>query len=531
MVAFGRLWTSGQIRPPRGGGRPGLELSCDRRNGNLFSRHQQQEGVKGKIIMGLKGPKHSQGAPKAVETSVGKSLGDSTQRATLIEPSKAQGSSGVKMYPGEGEVRTSASVSMDVGGPVGADEPTGLAEDFLAPSPQPDIAVMRIDPIFRSGYDLNMGSKWIWQQIGWPKFSWDKGALVVPLAKAEGAQGRLRMLSQILSPAMTQEALAEILKVEGVSTSAIEGKYLDPGSVAASVARHLGLPAPEGASVSRDSEGVISVLMDATARFQEPLTEARLCGWQKSMFPESKDQKGILVGALREGWVGVLSGTIGRERVHFEGVPAHTVKENLQRFLDWFNASAEEPALVRAGIAHLWLVTIHPFDDGNGRVSRAVTDLAIAQMERRPDYLFRMSGRIEAVKGDYYAALIEAQGFGKGLDITPWLVWFSNQVAEACSSSEKIIQRTLAKATFWVHHSGTDLNPHQRKALNRLLDAGPGGFAGGLTAKKYAGLTHVSIPTATRHLAELVVLGCLIQSGGGRSTSYDIPWEQFIIQP
>lgn len=439
--------------------------------------------------------------------------------------------------PAKGKIgaKAAAATAMKVGGPVAleADSPgedllVPFAETLSAISPHKDIAVMRIEPIITSGGDSITAFRWIWQQAEWPKFSWDRGALVDALAKAEGAQGRLRMLGQILDPGMTREALAEILKVEGISTSAIEGKHLDPGSVAASVARHLGLPTPEGASVSRDSEGVIGVLMDATARFREPLTEARLCGWQKSLFPESKDQHGIRVGALREGWVGVLSGAIGHERVHFEGVPKHAVKENIQGFLDWFNAPAEEPAVVRAGIAHLWLVTIHPFDDGNGRVSRAVMDLAMAKAEGRPDYLFRMSGRIEAVKGDYYAALIEAQAFKKGMDITPWLAWFSTQVAEACSDSEKIIQRTLAKAKFWVHHRETDLNPSQRKALNRLLDAGPGGFEGGLTARKYAGLTRNSIPTATRHLTELATLGCLVQRGGGRSTSYDIPWEQLL---
>ncbi len=414
--------------------------------------------------------------------------------------------------------------------PDGAIPHTQSPQEALAGIPIPNVAraMRRIEPIITSSDDLIMNSKWIWQQADWPRFSWDRTALVEPLTRAEGAQGRLRMLGQILDPVMTREALAEILKIECLSTSAIEGKHLDPGSVAASVARHLGLPAPHGAFESRDSEGVVSVLMDATARFQEPLTEARLCGWQKALFPESRDQQGILVGALREGWVGVLSGAIGRERVHFEGVPAHTVKEILQGFLEWFNAPAEEPAVVRAGIAHLWLVTIHPFDDGNGRVTRAVTDLAMAQAEGRPDYLFRMSGRIEAMKLDYYTALGDAQGIGKGVDITLWLDWFANQVAEACTASEKIIQRTLAKATFWVRHRETDLNPHQRKVLNRLLDAGSGGFEGGMTARKYAGLTRNSIPTATRHLTELAALGCLVQKGGGRSTSYDIPWDELI---
>lgn len=433
-------------------------------------------------------------------------------------------------------VQTAATVSMDAGGPVGAEEPTGLVEDLLMPfaaetllSPsRMDLAVMGIDPIITSRNDLNMATKWIWQHPEWPKFSWDRGALAEPLTKAEGAQGRLRMLGQVLDPKMTKEALAEILKVEGISTSAIEGKHLDPASVATSVARHLGLSSPKGGPISRDAEGVISVLMDATARFQEPLTEARLCDWQKALFPESRDQRGIIVGDTREGWVGVMSGAFGREQVHFEAVPADSVKENLQGFLDWFNTPAKEPAVVRAGIAHLWLVTIHPFDDGNGRVTRAVTDLALAQAEGRPDYLFRMSGRIESVKRDYYAALNHTQLFEGGMNITPWLGWFANQVAGACKDSEKVIQRTLAKATFWVRHRETDLNPNQRKVLNRLLDAGPDGFDGGMTAKKYAGLTKASIPTATRHLAELATLGCLIQKGGGRSTSYDIPWEQYL---
>lgn len=441
-----------------------------------------------------------------------------------------------KTLPGqEKAVAPPAATAMQVGGPValeadipGEDLLAPFAEAMSAPEPQTNLAVMRIDPIITSRSDRNVVTRWIWQQPEWPKFSWDKGALAEPLAKVEGARGRLRMLGQVLDERMTKEALAEILKVEGISTSAIEGKHLDPASVAASVARHLGLPSGKGGPVSRDAEGVISVLMDATARFQEPLTEARLCDWQKALFPESRDQRGILVGGTREGWVGVISGAFGREQVHFEAVPADTVKENLQGFLDWFNSPAEEPAVVRAGIAHLWLVTVHPFDDGNGRVTRAVTDLALAQAEGRPDYLFRMSGRIEAVKRDYYAALNSAQLFENGMNITPWLGWFANQVAGACENSEKIIQRTLAKATFWVQHRETDLNPHQRKVLNRLLDAGPDGFEGGMTAKKYAGLTKASIPTATRHLTELAELGCLVQKGGGRSTAYNIPWGQLI---
>lgn len=475
--------------------------------------------------MGLRGPKQANSQPKAAqgqETPV--------EKAGVVRPPDSTSISMGRHAAAPNAMTPSVQEALVAAPGLGFlnEFMPNAHETLVQPPSQKDLAVMRIEPIITSWDDSKMVSKWIWQLPEWPRFTWDRAALVEPLTKAEGAQGRLRMLGQILDPRMTREALAEILKVEGISTSAIEGKHLDPASVAASVARHLGLPAPQGASVSRDSEGVVGVLMDATARFQEPLTEARLCGWQKALFPESRDQQGILVGALREGWVGVLSGVIGSERVHFEGVPAHTVKENLQGFIDWFNTPAEEPAVVRSGIAHLWLVTIHPFDDGNGRVTRAVTDLAMAQGEGRPDYLFRMSGRIEAVKRDYYAALNEAQLFEKGMDITPWLTWFVKQVAEACSGSEKIIQRTLAKATFWVRHRETDLNPHQRKAINRLLDSGPDGFEGGMTARKYAGLTHTSIPTATRHLTELLAMGCLVQRGGGRSTAYNIPWDALL---
>ena len=374
-----------------------------------------------------------------------------------------------------------------------------------------------------------MKPRWIWQHPEWPQFKWDSGELAVPLAHAAGAQGQLRMVSRILDKDLTQEALAQLLQHEGVNTSAIEGKPLNPASVAASVARHLHRPWDPLAPLSRDAEGLVGVLCDATERHSEPLTIERLCTWQKALFPESEEGPGrIATGVLRPGEVLVQSGPIGREIVHFEGIPRKDLQQGMDRFVSWFNASKvslNNP--LRAGLAHLWLVTLHPFEDGNGRITRAVTDMAFAQEEGRNDFLYRMSSRINAVRGEYYAALSVTQSLEGGMDITPWLKWFLAQIPASCADSERIIKQILAKATFWAEHRDLSLNVRQRNVLNRLLDAGPGGFEGGVNARKYEALAKTSKASATRDLAELLQTGCLTRiGGGGRSTSYDIPWDR-----
>lgn len=389
------------------------------------------------------------------------------------------------------------------------------------------LPVERIESIFTSGDEMNTNKQWIWQHPDWPQFQWDMGALVAPLGRARQTQGRLNMAKDLLSPALAREALAEILKVEGISTSAIEGKHLNPASVAASVARHLGLPEQKSTPRSRDAEGLVSLLIDACEGYKDPMTMERLCSWQKALFPEGRsDLQSITVGHIRPSEVSVESGVIGRETVHFKAVPRASLEENLSSFLDWFNRSnGDLDGLIRAGVAHLWFVTIHPFEDGNGRITRAITDMAISQDENSSENLFRMSSRILKVKEDYYTALESAQNLQTGLVITPWLDWFLHQVESACIESEFIIKNTLCKAKFWAMHHEDNINPRQRKALNRLLDAGPEGFEGGLTNRKYANLTKTSPTTAFRDLDELVSLGCLLQGGaGGRSTSYDIPW-------
>ena len=295
-----------------------------------------------------------------------------------------------------------------------------------------------------------MTTRWIWQHPGWPHFTWDRAALTDVMVSASQAQGQLQMLGRVLDPGLKLEALAELLKVEGLSTSAIEGQMLNPASVAASVARHLHLPVDRTAPPSRDADGLIGVLIDATERFQEPLSETMLCAWQAALFPDSHGGfHTIARGSLRPGEVVVSSGPMGRELIDFEAVPRSALDENMKAFLDWFNQSrAEENPVIRAGLAHLWLVTIHPFEDGNGRVARALTDHALAQGEGRPDFLYRMSARIEAVKAEYYAALKQAQALSSGMDATPWLTWFITQVREACVVSELTIHRTLVKTAF-----------------------------------------------------------------------------------
>lgn len=364
--------------------------------------------------------------------------------------------------------------------------------------------------------------RWIWQRADWPVFTWQWDQLVGPLGMANQALGRLQMASRVLSPKAFQEVLAEILTLEGVSTSAIEGEKINPASMAASVARHLGLPVDGSAPIDRQAEGVGAVIADAMQNPRSPISQDRLCRWHRALFPESRP--GIAVGMLRPGQVHVETRVSEEESVvHFMAVPRARLEPELARFLEWFNAGSPMDGLVRAGMAHLWFVTIHPFDDGNGRIARALTDLSLSQAYDS-DPIVRMSTRILQVRPDYYAALEAAQAFDHGLDITPWLRWFLIQVAEACTQPELIIQRSLAKGTFWARNNDKQINERQRKVLNRLLDAGPDGFEGGMTTRKYVSLTRCSAITASRDLADLAGSGCLLVVGAGRSTHYIIPW-------
>jgi Fic family protein len=371
---------------------------------------------------------------------------------------------------------------------------------------------------------------WIWEQTDWPAFRWRDTEISPVLARARLGQGRILGAASLLDPALTLDADVGILVEDGVQTSAIEGERLDVDAVRSSVARHLGLPTAGLPVPSRSIDGLIEVLLDATRRYDAPLTLERLLGWQAALFPTSySGLRMIRSGQLRGAEpMEVVSGGTGGERVHFLAPPRERLEEELARFLDWF----EEPhvgldGLVRAGIAHLWFITLHPFEDGNGRLARAVTDMAIARDERRPMRLFSLSAQIQRHRSAYYK-LLELTQRG-GLDITPWLVWFLAQVEDATTQAQTIVARTLGKARFWLRFQAVEINERQRKVLNRLLDAGPEGFAGGINNRKYMGLTRTSRATAWRELTDLAAKGCLLPTGqGGRSSAYEIPWAELV---
>jgi len=363
--------------------------------------------------------------------------------------------------------------------------------------------------------------QWVWQQPDWPKFAFDMKRVAPVLNRARSAQGRILGKAQALGLANLGAALAEIWVEEANATARIEGEKLDLTAVRSSVARRLGLASV--GTASRTVEGLIDLMEDATQHWREPLTVERLCGWQAALFPTGyAGVKKVKSGALRTHAtpMQIVSGPIGRERVHFEAPPSRRIPRELGEFLDWFQSSRDSPVdgLLRAGTAHLWFETLHPFEDGNGRVGRAIIDLALAQDAKLDQRLYSVSRRLAEHRSDYYAELAAASR--GGLDITRWLTWFVGQFEEACRASEAVIDLSLAKARFWLEHGQAPLSQRQRKAVNRILDAGPGGFDGGMSTEKYGHLVRVSRATAYRDLEELVRYGLLTQAGVGRGTRY-----------
>jgi len=367
--------------------------------------------------------------------------------------------------------------------------------------------------------------RYIWELEQWPQLGWDSETLLSPLAAARLAQGRLMGRTSGLGLAIMRDVHAAVLTEETVRTAAIEGEILSRESVRSSVARRLGLPTAGLPPVPRDVDGLVEVLLDATAGHERPLDHERVHGWHAALFPTGfSGMRRIRVGEYRpQGDVmQVVSGRPGRQRIHFEAPPAERMVNDMQALFDWWRGeSGGLDGLVRAGLAHLRFVTLHPFEDGNGRLARALTDMALAQDEQSGVRLYSLSAQIEAERSDYYHALERAQ-CGDG-NVTPWLCWFLGSYARAVQRSEAELDRVLSKARFWQHHSAEPLNDRQRKVLGRLLDAGPGGFEGGITNRKYAGIAHTSRATAQRDLAKLVAAGLLVQRpSGGRSTSYDL---------
>jgi len=369
--------------------------------------------------------------------------------------------------------------------------------------------------------------RYIWQRRNWTRFRWDNERILVALGECRLLQGRLLGNVANLGFDLGTQAQVEILAEETLKTAAIEGESLDMRAVRSSVARRLGLPSA-GLRVDRYVDGLVSVLVDATRQFDEPLTEERLCGWQAALFPTGySGMHKIEVGRWRGAkGMRVVSGPVGRETIHFEAPPAERVSEEMGRFLAWWQDSrGSMEGLLRAACAHFRFVTIHPFEDGNGRIARALTDMALSQDDHQPMRYYSMSSQIMAERETYYEILERCQK-GDG-ELTEWHAWFLGCFSRAIKRSEALLALVLDKAAFWRIHGHAPLEKRQRKVINRMLDSGRGGFEGGMTTRKYVSLASVSRATALRELNRLLELGIIKQNpGGGRSVSYDLVWPE-----
>lgn len=369
--------------------------------------------------------------------------------------------------------------------------------------------------------------KYIWEHKDWPELTWKSGPLLPLISQARKAQGELLAKVKGLSFDLGGQAQADILTEEAIKTSAIEGELLNRESVRSSVARHLGLPDAGLTPETRSVDGLVEVLLDATRYYDKPLTIERLKGWQAALFPTGfSGFSKIRVGKWRgDGPMRVVSGAVGREKIHYEAPPVERVEKEMKQFLSWWKSSLKtEEGLLRAGIAHFYFVTIHPFEDGNGRVARALTDMALAQDEKLGVRYYSFSSRIMQERNEYYR-ILETSSKGAGTDITDWLAWFLGCYQHSIEDSEKIIGHVLAKAGFWKTYADLALSERQRKVIHRMLDAGRGGFLGGLTTRKYVSMAKVSRATAFREIAGMLEKKILHQlPGKGRSVHYDLAW-------
>lgn len=373
--------------------------------------------------------------------------------------------------------------------------------------------------------------KWIWQELNWPDFIWDADVLLPLLSKARLEQGMLLARMKEIGFELDQEAGADILIEEVIKTSEIEGAHLNRDQVRSSVAKHLGLPDVGISRTNRSIDGLVDVLIDATKKYDQPLTGERLKSWQAALFPTG--YSGLLrvqVGEWRsiEEPMQVVSGKMGQETLHFEAVPSSCVENEMSQFLNWWKTSQGNiDGLLRAGLAHFYFVTIHPFEDGNGRIARALTDMAIAQDEKIPVRFYSLSSQIMKERKEYYNALKKCQ---KGnMNITTWLAWFLASYTRSLQNSSSLIAKVLAKASFWKYFSRTTLGQRQQKVINILLNAGKDEFEGGLTTSKYSSIAKVSKATAFREITDLLEKKVIVQNPSrGRSTCYDLNWNIFI---
>ncbi len=362
---------------------------------------------------------------------------------------------------------------------------------------------------------------YLWEKPDWPAFTWDEKALSKPLAQVSREQGRLLGKMEALGFELRSEAHLRTLTEDVVKSSEIEGEKLEPGQVRSSIARRLGMDVGGLVPADRNVEGVVEMMLDATSNYAKPLTQERLFAWHASLFPTGRSgMSKIRTGAWRDdssGPMQVVSGPIGKEKVHYEAPLAARIPIEMAKFLEWFEEPKDTDPLLTAGLAHLWFVTIHPFDDGNGRIARAIADMALARSEKTGQRFYSMSAQIQRERNDYYNTI---EGTQKGtLDVTQWQNWFLTCLLRAIDGAQETLGAVLTKAQFWERFAKEPLNERQIKVLNRLLD----GFEGKLTTSKWAKLAKCSQDTAYRDILYLVEHGALRKDfSGGRSTSYSL---------
>jgi len=369
--------------------------------------------------------------------------------------------------------------------------------------------------------------RYIHQLDIWPTFTWDHQQIASMLGSVRNRQGRLIGRMEALGFSQRSEANLETLTLDVLKSSEIEGEILDPGQVRSSIARRLGMAIAGLVPSDRHVDGVVEMMLDATQNFDKPLTQDRMFGWHASLFPTGRSGiNKITVGAWRDdnhGPMTVVSGPTGREKVHYEAPPASRLKKEMNDFLTWFNGTMNMDPVLKAGIAHLWFVTLHPFDDGNGRIARAVADMQLARADGGRERFYSMSTQIRQERNDYYDVLEKTQkntqATPAGIDITEWLVWFLNCLDHALDATENTLSGVFKKVRFWESYPAESMNERQKLIINKLFD----GFEGKLTSSKWAKIAKCSQDTAHRDILDLVEKGILVKDpAGGRSTSYSL---------
>ena len=357
------------------------------------------------------------------------------------------------------------------------------------------------------------------QRSDWPNFTWDTDTLLPYVSTVRDLQGRLIGKMEGMGFELRKEAVLATLTEDIIKSSEIEGELLNPEEVRSSVARRLGMNISGLPEASRDVEGVVEMMLDATQRYEDPVTKDRMCGWHVALFPTGRSgMNKITVGEWRgdeDGPMQVVSGPMGRERVHYVAPDAPRLEKEMNQFIEWFNTDDSKESVIKSAIAHLWLVSIHPFDDGNGRIARAIADTQLARADRTNQRFYSMSAQILKCKKGYYDVLESTQK--ASMDVTQWLVWYFERLTEALEATGVTLSKILVKAKFWELHKTTQLNDRQVYMVNKLH----GDFVGKLNTSKWAKMTKVHRDTALKDVQDLVKKEVLLDTEeGGRSTNY-----------